>query len=285
MNGPFRAGLVCVLVTWVAAAGTTPRPAVRAPLRRGRPVRAGRAAAAGVLGDGTILDPVSNTCVLDDGGLPGRHGARSTSTCQDPTSGLTVDVIRGPSPTAFGVGGEASLIPAGQHHARRRGRRGVSSTATSRRSPTATAMASPSPTTTPTCSTSTARRCSSSARTACTASPAGFVAVGDAAGLDRTGCRFGVEPRPATRRAAPAVPARGRALPARDRRLAVRSWSTRRSATPPPRTTSRSTRVRPATRGPADRDAGGTIDVASTIAAMATRRYAVPLGTGQHGSR
>lgn len=62
--------------------------------------------------DGTILNPASNTCVIDpascqDGTVLIDHQ------CQDPTAGLFPDVQEGAEPNGFGLGGEASVTPAG----------------------------------------------------------------------------------------------------------------------------------------------------------------------------
>lgn len=62
---------------------------------------------------GTVLDEVSGTCVLDDSVCQDGTVLINLQ-CQDPTAGLTVDVIEGNEPNGFGIGGETSATPAGQ---------------------------------------------------------------------------------------------------------------------------------------------------------------------------
>ena len=61
---------------------------------------------------GTMLDPATNTCVIDPSAC--QDGTvLINGHCEDPTTGLTTDVEEGAEPNGFGLGGERSLIPAG----------------------------------------------------------------------------------------------------------------------------------------------------------------------------
>ncbi len=59
-------------------------------------------------GDGTTLDPVSNTCVVDPS-LCGDGTVFVDGRCQDPNAGITIDLQEGPEPNGF----ETSALPAG----------------------------------------------------------------------------------------------------------------------------------------------------------------------------
>ncbi len=62
-----------------------------------------------ICGDGTALDPVSNTCIVDPSLCQGGTVLVNGS-CQDPNAGITVDLEEGPEPNGIGTGS----FPAGQ---------------------------------------------------------------------------------------------------------------------------------------------------------------------------
>ncbi len=69
-----------------------------------------------ICGDGTVLDTATNTCVPSDD-VCGDGTVLVNGTCQDPTSGLAVDLEEGPEPNGFEMGatpaGTITLKPAG----------------------------------------------------------------------------------------------------------------------------------------------------------------------------
>ncbi len=63
--------------------------------------------------DGTILDEATNTCVLDPAAC--QDGTVMVGgACRDPGADVVVDVVEGAEPNGLGIGGEPSVVPAGQ---------------------------------------------------------------------------------------------------------------------------------------------------------------------------